>query len=200
MQQTCASVKNLSAAKRGHSANAGTRRQPAASEARKAATRWAGRQQIKSRAHREVLRAIAWLTAGRGAVSHQTLMRRTKCSRRTVVRAIAEFREAGLLTCEMQRGPKGRQGANLYTLNMAPKPVSRRPNEVKFQKAKMATLYTEVVIHQGKNEPCDSSRSVVVDGYGWDGGWPPPDAWRSEPWAHTGVDLYALIAREEVPQ
>lgn len=151
------------------------------SEARKTATRWAGKQRIKSRAHREILRAIAWLTAGHGAVSHQTLVRRAKCSRRTVVRAVAEFRSSGLMTVEPQRAARGRQGANLYTLNMVQKPVSRVPNRPHFQKAKMATLYTEVVIYQGKNEPCDSGRTVVVEGDGWDGGWPPPDPWLGWP-------------------
>lgn len=146
-------------------------------EARKAATKWAGKQDIKSRAHREILRALAWVTAGHGAVSHQTLMRRTKTSRRTVIRAIGEFLAKGLVSIERQRGARGRQGANLYTLHILGKPAARVPNRPQIQSAKMAPLSTEVVIYQGKNEPCESG-STVGD---WDGGWPPPDPWLGWP-------------------
>lgn len=144
---------------------------------------WASRQNIKSRSAARVLRTIVWMCGASTTVrlSHQTLMRRTGHCRRTIIEAIKLLRSMELIEVQATRNARGRQGANQYTIRPDKKaptrvqnqPVTRVQNHTLDQSAKNAPLYTEVVIHQGKNEPREPN-TVGVSNRGWDGGWPPP--------------------------
>lgn len=144
---------------------------------------WASRYPIKSRAAKAVLRTLAWMAGSAPvvSVSHQRLAKRTGYCRRTVVSAIQQLADDGAIEVDAQRGARGRQAANQYTLRVSKQPASRVQKAPQIQSAKIAPLYTEVVIYQGKNEPRDTGRTVVVEGDGWDGGWPPPDPWLGWP-------------------
>lgn len=159
--------------------------------------KWASRQPIKSRSSKQVLRTIAWM-AGDGVmvnVSHQRIVKRSGYCRRTVIMAVQWLKSRGLIEVYAQRGARGRQAANRYILKpsvnidsrVQNRSNSRVQNNPKFQSAKNAPLYTEVVSYHGKNEPRDTVETVVIDRGRWDGGWPPPDA-RLEDWIRADDD------------